>query len=141
MSIGLYYAIFFVQTTEKKKSTAFILFVSLLGLLQLSPSDIVNNRKHSDFRDKKIHNTNIFKQLDEKKLNEYYIFNAKSYEDTEIMFYKNLNIHQWYPADGKILDSLSHLGYKIAMFDSPVQPAPAYSKNNANIVLIPIDFK
>ena len=57
------------------------------------------------------------------------------------MFFKNLNVHQWYPQNPKVLDSLSNIGYKIAMFDSPVQHAPDYARNNPNIKIIPIDFK
>jgi 4-amino-4-deoxy-L-arabinose transferase-like glycosyltransferase len=68
MAIGIYYAISFIPASDNKKSTAFLIFVCLLGFLQLSPQSIIDNRKHSDFRDVKIHNTKIFKQLDEEKL-------------------------------------------------------------------------
>jgi 4-amino-4-deoxy-L-arabinose transferase len=141
MAIGLYNSFAFVTTSISLKNIGLSLFLILLAFIQLDPTEIIDRRKISDARNQKIHNTNIFKNLEEDTLKDYYLFNAKSYEDTEIMFFKNLNVHQWYPKNSKVLDSLSYIGYKIAMFDSPVQHAPDYARNNPNIKIIPIDFK
>ena len=141
MATGLYNSFGFINSSSSLKKLGLSLFIILLAFIQFSPSEILNKRKYSDARNQKIHNTNLFKNLDENALRNYYIFNSKSYEDTEIMFFKNLNVYQWYPENSKTLDSLSNLGYKIAMFDSTVQPAPNYARNNPNIKIIPIDFK
>jgi 4-amino-4-deoxy-L-arabinose transferase-like glycosyltransferase len=141
MAIGLYNALSFINPTTPLKRIGLSLCIIVLAFSQFDPSEVINSRKSSETRDKEIHNTAVFKNLDESTLKDYYIFNAKSYEDNEIMFFKNLNVYQWYPETAQVLDSLSIAGYKIAMFDSPVQPAPDYARNNPNIRIIPVDFK
>lgn len=140
MGISVYNLFEKVPILSNWKSIIFIPTILLLGIFQLSPWKIIKDRLNNEYTIKKIHNTQIFKNLDENTWKDYTIFNTKNHEDVELMFYKNLNVYQWYP-ERKIIDSLSSLGYKIAMFDSPTQLAPEYARNNPNIKLISVDFK
>ena len=141
MGIGIYYSFAFIPSNDNKRSLGLLIFVTLLGFTQLAPYRIVSKRELNAHLDHKIHNTKIFHQLDENQLNEYYIFNAKIFEEIEIMFFKDLNVYQYCPSDPTVIDSLIEKGYKIAMFDYPIQQVPEHYKNNPKIKIIPIDFR
>ena len=64
------------------------------------------------------------------------IFNCKSFEDTELMFYQNCNAYHWYP-DEKELNKLLNDGYKIAAFKSHTnQPLPNYMTEHPQVKII-----
>jgi 4-amino-4-deoxy-L-arabinose transferase-like glycosyltransferase len=125
MAIGVYYLFEEIKILSKWKSIIFVPTILLLGIFQLSPWKIIKDRKNNDYVNSKIHNTEIIKKLDEKKWREYVIFNAKTHEDVEIMFYKNLNVYQWYP-EAQEIEILLKNGHKIAMLDYPTQHPPSY---------------
>lgn len=68
-------------------------------------------------RNIKMHNTEIYKQVGAELPNDYVVFNCKSFEDTDMMFYTGQNAYHWWPEE-HVLDSLLNEGHKLAMFKS-----------------------
>lgn len=112
------------------------LFLSI-SICSLKPWNIIEHRNASNkLRNSKVYNTKIYKSLDETLLKNHIIFNCKSFEDVELMFYKDLNAYHWYP-EKKIVDSLLNLGYKLAAFKSHNdQILPDYISKNKNITIL-----
>ena len=76
-----------------------------------------------------------------KELEGRIILNCKSFEDVELMFYKNVNAYHWYP-DERTLDSLLQRGYKFAAFKNHNNQAlPEYITANGDIVIIDKNIK
>jgi HKD family nuclease len=75
-------------------------------------------------RENKIHNTQIYKSLDSYLKGSYLVFNCKSMESVDAMFYSNQNVYAWWP-EKSVYDSLKALNYKIAAFTKPQQSSIA----------------
>lgn len=87
-------------------------------------------------RNSKIHNAQIFKEVGLALPGEYLVFNCKSYEDIDMMFYTDLNAHSWWTEE-EVMDSLLDAGHKIAVFRShTIQGLPPFIINNPRILLI-----
>lgn len=88
----------------------------------------------------KVHNTQIYKSLDDYLQGDYVVLNCKGMEDVEAMFYSNQNVYSWWPSEYQI-DSLQLKGYKIAAFkDHGNQILPDFIVNNPDIVIIDMDL-
>ncbi len=112
--------------------------VILLSFYTLKPWQISKHRSKSNVeRNNKIENTIIYKELNfEDKLKNRVVLNCKSFEDVELMFYKDVNAYHWYPKKD-ILDSLIDNGYKFAAFKNHNnQLLPEYIYNQENIIII-----
>ncbi len=131
---------FFIKKTYTYMIMFFIISTSIYTL---KPWEIIANRSsNNEIRNAKISNTNIYKSLDiNDKLKDRVIINCKSFEDTELMFYQNVNAYHWYP-DEKTLDSLLNKGYKFAAFKSHNnQNLPEYIYKNREIIIIDEEIK
>ncbi len=92
-------------------------------------------------RNAKIANTNIFKNLHQKIPPDYLVFNCKSFEDVDLLFYNRYNAHSWCPSE-KQLDSLLAAGYKIAVFQAHKgKKLPDYVSANPNVLVIMEELK
>ncbi len=120
-----------------------MLFIALMFIYTLKPWQISNFRSmNNQERNSKIENTQIYKSLDlTKELNGRVIINCKSFEDIELMFYKNVNAYHWYP-DKSTFDSLLQNGYKFAAFKNHNnQHLPEYIYGNDDIIIIGKEIK
>ncbi len=106
-------------------------------LLGFRPWDIVAYRSDDNQeRNNKIHNTEIYKEVGDELTSDYLVFNCKSFEDVEMMFYTDLNAHHWWPSE-QVLDSLLDAGHKIAIFKSHGnQGLPANVANHPRLLII-----
>lgn len=87
-------------------------------------------------RNAKIHNSEIYKNLDATLKDNYIIFNGKPMEDVEALFYSNQNVYSWWP-EKKVIDSLKSKGYKIAAFASHGnQILPQFILDDKDIIII-----
>jgi hypothetical protein len=113
----------------------------VLALAALRPATILESRSATDEeRNAKIDNTKIFKNFHDVPA-DYLIFNCKSYEDIDMMFYNQYNAHSWCPSK-KDLDSLLAAGYKIAVFQAHRgKKLPDYVEANPGVLIIPEEFK
>ncbi|MEZ4940695.1 MAG: glycosyltransferase family 39 protein [Saprospiraceae bacterium] len=114
----------------------------LVALACLQPAQLQSNHKSSNpARQAKINNTRIFKNLDKTIPADVVVFNCKSFEDTELMFYQKNNAYHWFPPEQQ-LDSLLALGHKIAAFQSHTnQQLPEYMTNNPKVRVIQQEMK
>ncbi len=114
------------------------LLIFLLAMYTLKPWQIISYRSiNNAVRNKKIHNTQIYKSLDlSGELKGRVILNCKSFEDKELMFYRDVNAYAWYPSK-KELDSLKARGYRFAAFRNHGNyRLPTYISEDENIVII-----
>jgi len=113
----------------------------VFALSTLRPAAILDSRSASDEeRNAKIANTRIFKKNHDLPDN-YLVFNCKSYEDIDMMFYNRYNAHSWCPSE-KDLDSLLSAGYKIAVFQAHKgKELPGYVAANPDVLIIAEEFK
>lgn len=113
------------------------LFLILIAISCLKPWAIAEYRSSQNVkRNKQVHNALVYKKLPDSIIQNYVILNLPSFKDIELMFYRNCNAFQWYP-DAAQLDSLQHLGYKIAAFKSHGQYGlPDYIRSDTSIVII-----
>lgn len=120
------------------KASLFLLLFSAFGYYALNPSEIKKHRSvNNEWRNIKIHNAQIYRNLDVSKLENRIILNCNSFEETELMFYKNVNAYNWYP-EQKMLDSLLQKGYKFAAFKNHSNYVlPPYISENKDILIIP----
>ncbi|MBK7567766.1 MAG: glycosyltransferase family 39 protein [Bacteroidetes bacterium] len=89
-----------------------------------------------DNRKIKIHNAEIYRSLDTTLNGSYIIFNGKSMEDVEALFYSNQNVYAWWP-EKDVIDSLKSKGYKIAAFASHGnQILPQFIIEDKDIIII-----
>ncbi len=118
-----------------------ILFL-LIAVVALKPWQIrPHHSSRNPERQAKINNTRIFKNLNKTVPPDYVVFNCKSFEDTELMFYQNYNAYHWFPPE-KQLDSLLANGHKIAAFQSHTnQGLPEYMSNNPRVLVIKEEMK
>lgn len=111
----------FLRLFIKNEKTANVLSVVCLLVISfysMKPWNIAKYRSiDNELRNAKIHNSKIYKSLDENIYADYTIINVKKFEDTELMFYKNINAYQWCP-DAITLDSLQAQGHQFAVFST-----------------------
>lgn len=89
-----------------------------------------------DYREKKIHNTEIYKKLDQLVPPNYVVFNCNSFENVEAMFYSHRTVYHWYPDQVKY-DSLKQLHINMAAFVSHNEyQLPDYMRNDSSLLLI-----
>jgi hypothetical protein len=89
----------------------------------------------------KIHNTEIYRQLDKYVTPDEIILNRKSFEDTEVRFWQPNNAYHWYPKQPQV-DSLLNLGYKLVAFkDHNDQGLPDYISQNPRIRVIDLQLQ
>lgn len=123
----------------KQRAFVFSAIAIVLCWNALKPLEIVSNRNAgNDYRNKKIHNQEIFKHIPDSVAQDYVILNCRPYENIELMFYKNALAYHWYPP-AETIDSLERLGYKFAAFDYPndQQALPEWIRGDSSIVILP----
>lgn len=142
-SIGIFYTSLNVIAffkLNKYKDILMFLIVCIAGYYVLNPIEIANYRSISNSsRNNKINNIEIFKNIDEKKNN--LIINCNSFENIDLMFYKNVNAYHWYPPENELVE-LINKGYKISAFKSHgEQILPEYILLNSKIEILDFDLK
>lgn len=126
--------------------TSFLFILCVLFVFKID--DILSNDllqqavgNIQSYREKKIHNTEIYKRLDQLVPPGYVVFNCNSFENVEAMFYSNRTVYNWFP-NQKQYDSLKNLGIKIAAFESHEQyQLPEYIGRDTSIILIKDNLK
>ncbi len=115
----------------------------LLAIYALKPWQIISYRSVNNAeRNMKIHNTRIYKSLDlSGDLKGRVILNCKSFEENELMFYRDVNAYAWYPAE-KELDRAKARGYRFAAFANHGNyRLPAYISEDEDILIIDNDLQ
>jgi 4-amino-4-deoxy-L-arabinose transferase len=148
IAIGVVQALYMVKKffEEGSYTRSFQIFLVLawtgVMVYSMKPWNIIKHRSTSNtMRNVEINNAQIYKALPEDVSSKYVVLNCKSFEDTELMFYKDVNAFHWYPVE-RTLDSLQMLGYKFAAFDSHNdQQLPAYITNDSSILIIKEQLK
>jgi hypothetical protein len=137
--------IFQVYELVSKKRTfyphlIFFVFSMLMVIGALRPWSITAYRDpDNNSRNKKIHNTRIYKTLLQDStyaLENRIIINCKGFEDIALMFHQNVNAYHWCP-HRKTLDSLLIAGHQFAAFNNHTKhKLPPYITKNESIVVI-----
>jgi 4-amino-4-deoxy-L-arabinose transferase-like glycosyltransferase len=149
MASGLYnflltVANFFLKENLSQviKKTLLALLILFIGVYSLKPWEIAKNRSVlNTLRNAKINNTQIYNSIGEDITQKYVIINCKAFEDTEMMFNKNVNAFHWFP-EQRVLDSLQNKGYQFAAFKSNNdQNLPEYITKNKRILIIDKQLK
>jgi 4-amino-4-deoxy-L-arabinose transferase-like glycosyltransferase len=124
------------------KKTILAFLILFLGIYSLKPWEIAKNRSISNaLRNAKINNTQIYNSISDEITEKYVIINCKAFEDTEMMFHKNVNAFHWFP-EQRVLDSLQNKGYQFAAFKSNNdQNLPEYITNDKRILIIDKQLK
>lgn len=125
------------QTTNTKQNIAQWAFVAALSVYLFNPSKTLLNRWRdtNNSRANKIHNTQIYKKLDNLIPANCVVVNASNYEATDIMFYSNRQAYNWVSDEdvNKIIKS----NYKVAVLkNANAQTYPNYTKENPNLILL-----
>lgn len=125
---------------DLRRSIYFMSLISAMFLaayLSLKPGDIAKFRSQSNMlREAKMHNTSIYKNFPVNEYNRTVVLNAKSFEDVELMFYKDINVFHWW-FEENVLDSLQSLGYRFAAFPNHNdQHLPAYIGKDTSIHIL-----
>lgn len=137
IALGLF-ELFFVIKIERISKFAIQSVLLLLMIYTVKPWRISEYRDRSNGeRNKKIHNTMVYLNLDkDKETFNRVILNCKSFDNLELMFYKDVIAYSWFPHQ-ETLDSLLSSGYKFAAFKSHNnQQLPAYIVENKDILII-----
>ena len=124
--------------------TRYLLFVVMLAVawycLDIKTLRAYRSESNQE-RNVEIYNTTIFKTLDMDSLQGRVILNLKEMEDTELMFYQNVNAYHFFPQEAE-MDSLVSLGYQFAAFMDHRRPYLAdYITENKDIIIIKRQFK
>ncbi len=110
----------------------------LLAMYALKPWAILSYRSiNNEERNIKIHNTQLYKTLNlEGKRQGRVILNCKSFEEIELMFYRDVNAYAWYPEKNE-LERAKARGYKFAAFRNHGNyRLPSYISEDEDIVII-----
>ncbi|MEZ4885065.1 MAG: glycosyltransferase family 39 protein [Chitinophagales bacterium] len=120
-----------------QKYFLYVFLYVCMGIYTLKPWEIAKYRDvHNEMRNTKIYNTAIYKNLSKEKIEGRVILNCKAFEDTDVMFYQDVNAYHWYP-EQHTLDSLLEIGYQFAAFQNHTnQGLPEYISNNKDILII-----
>ncbi len=87
-------------------------------------------------REAKLHNTHIYKKLNDLVPAGYVVLNAKSYEDTEAMFYSDRLVFHWWFGEKDYAEAKA-AGYKFAAFaDFNGQVLPEHIRQDRDLLLI-----
>jgi 4-amino-4-deoxy-L-arabinose transferase len=139
---GFYIALTFIldrlPVQDLPRKQIFFWMVLLMGYFSLKPHMIMDQRAETNvYRNNKIQNSRIFKSLDDEMLSERVILNTRSYENIELMFYKDVLAYHWYPTN-QVLDSLQALGHKFAAFNYKEDPQslPDYIVNDPEVLIL-----
>lgn len=123
----------FVQTTKAKRILLFAVLI-LLGYLVMNPPNMANNRSEDNHgRNNRIHNLDIYKNLPEEHR---VIFNVKSFEDVDLMFYHGGDTYDFCPSE-QLIDSLLNAGLKLSAFKSHGdKQLPSYMLDRDEIMIL-----
>jgi 4-amino-4-deoxy-L-arabinose transferase len=119
-----------------------ILFIAILAV-SLKPWAIASSRNtdKNSARAAKMHNTEIYRNLQTVVSPDEVIINCKELEDVDLMFWQPNNAYQWCPTPEEVQD-LVQKGYKIAAFKSHTnQGLPEYVRGNPAIKIIELELK
>lgn len=121
---------------------ALIILLVFCLIYSVKPWEIAGYRSTSNMlRNAEIHNAMVYEQLPDTTINNRVILNCKSFEDVELMFYRDVNAYHWYLSESQ-LDSLQREGYQFSAFKSHNdQHLPTYIQNDPEIVLIDRELK
>jgi len=113
-----------------------------LVLYAMQPTRMANSRKPDDpGRNAKLHNTAIYRQLNDFVAPDEIVLNCKAFEDTEVRFWQPNNAYDWYPS-AKRVDSLLSQGYKLVAFKSfNDQRLPEYLEQNPKVRILDLQLK
>ncbi|MDO8970662.1 MAG: hypothetical protein Q7U74_08245, partial [Saprospiraceae bacterium] len=113
-----------------------------LVLYAMQPTRMANSRKPDDpGRNAKLHNTAIYRQLNDFVAPDEIVLNCKAFEDTELRFWQPNNAYDWYPS-AKRVDSLLSQGYKLVAFKSfNDQRLPEYLEQNPKVRVLDLQLK
>jgi len=115
----------------------------LIAIYVLKPWQIIDYRskKNAD-RNRKIHNTRFYKSLNlSDKWKGRILLNCNSFEDIELMFYRDVNAYAWCPTE-EDLKSAKARGYTFAAFENHGNNRlPAYVAEDKDILIIPNDLQ
>ncbi len=133
------YALVSAYQVAARHAHKLVLISAMIAIMLFAfrPWDIDKNRSiNNKERNEKIYNTEVYKEIGQTLEEGYLVFNCKSFEDVEMMFYTDLNAHHWWPNE-QVLDSLLNAGHMIAIFKSHgVQVLPPSITNNPRIMII-----
>jgi 4-amino-4-deoxy-L-arabinose transferase-like glycosyltransferase len=123
-------------------SSIFALTITIFAFLNLRLSGICSvSSNYNEARNAKIHNTKIYKSLTIPENDKRIVLNCKSYEDVELMFYKDLNVYPWC-IDSVKVDSFLKEGYKISVFNNHNnQNIPNYLSLNKKVEVLQLPFR
>ena len=133
---------FLTEKYPKKMAFGIPTIVLLLVYFDLNPSEIAKQSSETFMeRNAILNNTRVYKSLNDTIVSKYIILNCKSFEDKDLMFYKNSTAYAWYP-NKIVFDSLQHAGYKFATFKNHNnQILPDYIQNSKSVLFIDADLK
>ncbi len=145
MALGLYTAAESLSSRwhliVQHRNELMLMLTFVAGYFSLKPELIMHARSHeNESRNMRIHNTIIMKNMDETEIGKRILFNTKSYENIELMFYKNVTAYHWYPQKSTI-DSLKNLGVSLAAFQFSSQYLPEYIQKDTGILILNKDFQ
>jgi hypothetical protein len=129
------------KLTERNRMEMLVGMTFIAGLLSLKPNEIIHERSSDNvFREMKLHNAALMKNLKEEDIAGRVIFNTKAYENIELMFYRDVTAYHWYPQQSTI-DSLKNLGNRLVAFQHASQYLPDYMLHDPDIKILVVDFK
>lgn len=130
-------AIEYLGIEPRKIAAIYIPILILIGIVALKPVKIIDQRSILNVaRGNKIHNSEVYKNINDEKINSKIVFNCKSFENIEMMFYKDVLAYHWYP-EPNVIDSLLISGQKLVFFKNNItQPLPDYILNKPNVEFI-----
>jgi hypothetical protein len=124
---------------RKWKPVALIILSLVVAWDTLKPDKIAEDRRQDfAYRNSKLNNNNVFKQLNHNILGDRIVLNCRPYENIELMFYQDCLAYHWYPEASQI-DSLKQVGYRFAAFEYPGDPQqlPEWIKLDTAILILP----
>jgi 4-amino-4-deoxy-L-arabinose transferase-like glycosyltransferase len=133
----------FLQYFDLKKYNALVLLIVVFAVFRVTEITDYHLKNRTtqflkfDQRTAKTHNSIIFREINALVPPDYVVFNCKSYEDIDAMFYSDRNCYQWYPTE-KIFLEFKNRAIKMAFFNNGL---PEYIKNDKDVLLIGREFK
>jgi 4-amino-4-deoxy-L-arabinose transferase-like glycosyltransferase len=127
---------------SSKFLVSLIVLFSFIAILQVfQPFKIAERRSISrQSRNIDIHNTLIYKSLNEDLLDNCVLFNTKCDDALDIMFYKNTSALCYFPKESE-LDSLKVMGRKLIRFKNIYNlNLPVYLTKDSSIVILDYDI-
>ncbi len=120
-----------------KRNTILLIATFVIGILALKPWTIAYKRNLViEKRNSKIYNTTIYKNLDDAILKDHIILNCRTYENIELMFFKDVTAYHFYPTE-QVFDSLQTRGHRFVAFDyADRQKLPEYMANDKEIIIL-----